>query len=70
MNSNNIDDITHKNRLPMLEPLLEFASPVCSLPFIKDTDAIEKVQRRFTKSFPNLRDLPYPIRSSEYFPSQ
>ena len=42
--------------------LLEYASPVWSPHLIKDVDAIEKVQRRFTKSFPNLRDLPYPIR--------
>ena len=42
--------------------LLEYASPVWSPHLIKDIDAIEKVQRRFTKSFPNLRDLPYPIR--------
>ena len=41
---------------------LEYASPVWSPHLIKDIDAIEKVQRRFTNSFPNLRDLPYPIR--------
>ena len=45
-----------------VRPLLEYASPVWSPHLIKDIDAIEKVQRRFTKSFPNLRDLPYPIR--------
>ena len=45
-----------------VRPLLEYASPVWSPHLIKDIDTIEKVQRRFTKSFPNLRDLPYPIR--------
>ena len=45
-----------------VRPLLEYASPAWSPHLIKDIDAIEKVQRRFTKSIPNLRDLPYPIR--------
>ena len=31
---------------------------------IKNIDAIEQVQRRFTKSFPNLRDPPYRIRKA------
>ena len=33
-----------------------------NLILIKDIDVNEKVQRRFIKPFPNLRDLPYPIR--------
>ena len=33
-----------------------------STDLVIDIDAIEKVQRRFTKSFPNLCDLPYPSR--------
>ena len=45
-----------------VRPLLEYASPVWSPHLIKDIDAIEKVHRRFTKSFPNLRGLPYSNR--------
>ena len=47
-----------------VRPLLEYPSPVWSPHLIKDIDAIVKVQRRLTKSFPNLCDLPYPIRIS------
>ena len=45
---------------------LPFWSPY----LIKCIDAIEKVQRRFTKSFPNLRDLPYPTRLYIIYSSQ
>ena len=51
-----------KHTYPCVRPLLEYASPVWSPHLIKNIDAIEKVQRRFTKSFHNLRDLPYTIR--------
>ena len=45
-----------------VRPILEYASPVWSPHFTKDIDALERVQRRFTKSFHNLRSLPYSTR--------
>ena len=45
-----------------VRPILEYASPIWSPHFTKDIDALERVQRRFTKSFHNLRSLPYSTR--------
>ena len=45
-----------------VRPILEYASPVWSPHFTKDIDSLERVQRRFTKSFHNLRSLPYSTR--------
>ena len=42
--------------------ILKYASPVWSPHFTKDIDALERVQRRFTESFHNLRSLPYSTR--------
>ena len=45
-----------------VRPLLDFAAPVWN-PFLKkDIAKIEKVQRRFTKLHPELKDLPYQDR--------
>ena len=45
-----------------VRPILEYASPVWPPHFTKDIDSLERVQRRFTKSFHNLRSLPYSTR--------
>ena len=45
-----------------VRPILEYASPVWSPHFTKDIAALERVQRRFTKSFHNLRSLPCSTR--------
>ena len=44
-----------------VRPIMEYASPVWSH-FTKDIDALERVQRRFTKSFSNIQSLPYSAR--------
>ena len=48
--------------LTMVRPLMEYAVQVWSPKFIKDSDKLEKVQRRATKLVPELRDLPYETR--------
>lgn len=45
-----------------VRPLLEYASVVWCPYFVKDVDLLEKVQRRFTKLAPSLRDVPYSTR--------
>ena len=45
-----------------VRPILEYASPIWSPHSIKDIDALERVQRRFTKSFSNIRSLSYSAR--------
>ena len=45
-----------------VRPILEYASPVWSPRNTKDIIAIDNVQRRFTKSIPNLHSLPYSSR--------
>ena len=46
----------------LVRPLLEYCSPAWS-PFLKqDIVLIEKVQRRFTRMVPGLRELPYNLR--------
>ena len=41
---------------------MEYAVQAWAPKFIKDSDKLEKVQRRATKLVPELRDLPYEIR--------
>ena len=45
-----------------VRPILEYASPIWSPHSIKDIDALDRVQRHFTKSFSNIRSLPYSAR--------
>lgn len=45
-----------------VRPTLEYAAVVWSPYLVKDVDAIERVQRRFTKLSPALRDLSYSDR--------
>jgi hypothetical protein len=45
-----------------VRPLLEYAIPVWSPYLLKHITLLENVQRRFTKSIPSLRSLPYPRR--------
>ena len=45
-----------------VRPILEYVSPIWSPHLIRDIELLENVQRRFSKSFPNLRTLPYSIR--------
>jgi len=53
--------LTHLYKSYVL-PLLEYNSAFWNPHLLKDIDALESVQRRFTKSFPFLRDLPYRAR--------
>ena len=46
----------------LVRPILEYAAPAWNPYKIKDVDYIEKVQRRFTKMIPSLRNLPYTER--------
>ena len=43
-------------------PILEYCSPLWNPHLLNEIDAIESVQRRFTRSFPALRNLSYPER--------
>ena len=46
----------------LVRPLLEYCSPAWS-PFLKqDIVLLEKVQRRFTRMVPGLKELPYDLR--------
>ena len=45
-----------------MRPILEYASSVWSPYLLEDIDKIEKVQRRFTKSLPGLRNKSYSQR--------
>jgi len=45
-----------------VRPLLEYSSQVWSPHLLCNIDRIESAQRHFTKSFPGLKDLPYPER--------
>ena len=53
--------LTHLYKSYVL-PLLEYNSAFWNPHLLKDIDALESVQRRFTKSFPFLRDLSYRAR--------
>ena len=46
----------------LVRPILEYCSSVWYPMFKKDSEALEKVQRRATKVLRNLRDLSYPER--------
>ena len=61
--SNHILSTTEKAYTYMYAcPILEYASLVWSSHFTKYIDALERVHRRFTKSFHNLRSFPYSSR--------
>ena len=45
-----------------VRPILEYASPVWSPHLAKNITLLESVQRRFTKSIRNLRNIPYTSR--------
>ena len=47
-------------------PLLEYASPVCSPSFIYLNDAIESVQRSYTKRLPGFDKLTYTERLQKF----
>jgi hypothetical protein len=47
-----------------VRPIVEYASPIWSPHTQKDTDLLENVQRRFTKSISKLHYLPYTARLS------
>ena len=51
-----------QERLQIVRPILEYTSLIWSPHAKKDIDALERVQRRFTKSFSNIRSLPYSTR--------
>mgnify|MGYP002144886812 CR=1 FL=1 len=48
--------------ITFVRPLLEYSAQVWSPHLLSNIDKIESVQRHFTKSFPGLKDLPYPER--------
>ena len=45
-----------------VRPLLDYCSPIWSPHLLKDINIIENVQRRFSKTFYSLRNLPYSAR--------
>ena len=47
-----------------VRPILEYATPVWSPHFSKDIDSLERVQRRFTKSFRNIYHSMAPVHES------
>jgi len=49
----------------MVRPHLEYCCAVWSPHYIKDKQMLEKVQHRFTRMFPHLKNLPYEDRLSE-----
>ena len=46
----------------LIRPLLEYGNTVWKPYYKKDSEALEKVQRRATKLVPRIKDLPYPSR--------
>lgn len=42
-----------------IRPIVEYITPVWNPHLVCDIDAVERVQRRFTKFLPSLSDLPY-----------
>ena len=42
-----------------IRPIVEYITPVWNPHLVCDIDAVERVQRRFTKYLPSLSDLPY-----------
>jgi len=46
----------------LVRPLLEYCTAVWSPHYIKDKEKLEKIQHRFSKLIPELRDLPYENR--------
>jgi len=46
----------------LVRPHLEYCTSVWSPHYCKDKELIERVQRRFTRMIPDLKDLPYEQR--------
>ena len=46
----------------MVRPHLEYSSVAWSPHYVKDKALLERVQHRFTRMFPELKDLPYSLR--------
>jgi len=51
--------ILQKAYITYVRPILDYCSHVWSPMYIKHIDAIEKVQKRFTKRLPRMQDLSY-----------
>ena len=49
----------------MVHPYLEYCCVAWSPHYMKDQQMLEKVQHRFTRVFPHLKNLPYEDRLSE-----
>ena len=45
-----------------VRPHLEYCTPVWSPHYVKDKHMIEKVQHRFTRMVPRMKELPYKDR--------
>ena len=48
--------------LTLVRPIMEYAIQAWSPKFLKDSDKLEKVQRRATKLVPEYKDLPHEVR--------
>ena len=46
----------------LVRPHLEYCTPVWSPHFVKDKHMLEKVQHRFTRMVPGMKELPYKDR--------
>jgi len=49
----------------LVRPHLEYCTSAWSPYYVKDKELLEKVQHRFTRMFPDLRNLPYLQRLEE-----
>jgi len=46
----------------LVRPHLEYCTPVWSPHYVKDKHMLEKVQHRFTRMVPGMKELPYKDR--------
>jgi len=46
----------------LVRPHLEYCSPDWNLPYSKDKAMLERIQHRFTRLFPELKDMTYEAR--------
>ena len=46
----------------LVRPYLEYCTPVWSPHYVKDKHMLEKVQHRFTRMVPGMKELPYKNR--------
>ena len=58
-------DILVKLYKSLVRPHLEYCTAACSPHYSKDKDVLERIQHRFTRMVPGLKNLPYKERLIE-----